>query len=57
VRRYLADVINRLEAGTLDPALAGRVGYLCNILRAVIERGDLENRIANLERLTERGEL
>lgn len=55
VRRFLADVINRLEAGTLDASVAGRLGYLCNVLKGLIEHGDLENRIANLERLAERG--
>ena len=50
VRRYLADVINRVEDGRLDPNLAGRVGYLVNVLRAVIEKSDLETRVAALEK-------
>jgi hypothetical protein len=52
VRRYLADVINRVEDGRLDPNLAGRVGYLVNVLRAVIEKSDLETRVAALEKQT-----
>lgn len=57
VRRYLADLINRLEAGQIEPAVAGRCGFLCNILLRAIEGGLLEDRVAALERqfgLTER---
>lgn len=49
VRRHLAAIVNRVESGELDPSTAGRLGYLLNILRAVIERGDLERRVQELE--------
>ena len=49
LRRYLASVINRVDDGQLDPGRAGRLIYGCNVLRAVIERGDLEARLAALE--------
>ncbi|MBU0514806.1 MAG: hypothetical protein KJ621_08540 [Proteobacteria bacterium] len=49
VRRYLADLINRLEAGKIEPALAGRAGYLANILLRAIEAGELEDRVKALE--------
>ncbi len=50
VRRYLADTINRLEAGQLDANVAGRIGYLCNVLKSVIEGSDIERRVAELEK-------
>jgi hypothetical protein len=49
VRRYLADLINRLEAGQIDPGVAGRAGYLSNILIRVIEGSDFEARLKALE--------
>jgi hypothetical protein len=50
VRRYLADLIHRLDDGAeLDAQLAGRLGYLSNILLGAIKDGDLEKRIAALE--------
>ena len=50
VRRYLANLINRLEAQEVDPALAGRLGYLANSLARIIEGSDIERRIENLEK-------
>ncbi len=50
VRRYLASLINRLEGGEVEPELAGRLGYLCNILKGCIEVCDLETRLAALEK-------
>lgn len=51
IRRYLADVINRLEDEKIEPALAGRIGYLCNILKGVIEGSELEKRVEELEKI------
>ena len=48
-RRYLASVINRVEAGELDPAKAGRLAYITNILVRVIETSDIEARLEQLE--------
>lgn len=50
LRRYLADAINRVEGGELDPGVAGRITYMVNTLRAIIEGGDLERRLVELER-------
>ena len=50
VRRYLANLINRTEDGTVDPSLAGRLGYLANSLARVIEGSDLERRVEDLEK-------
>jgi hypothetical protein len=49
LRRYIADLINRVEAEKVDPAIAGRLGYLANILRGIIEGSDLEKRVTDLE--------
>ena len=50
VRRYLAGLINRTEAGEVEPALAGKLGYLANSLVRVIEGAELESRIEALEK-------
>lgn len=50
LRRYMADAINRVEGGELDPGVAGRLTYMVNVLKSVIEGGDLEKRLAELER-------
>lgn len=49
VRRYLASLINRTEAGKVEASLAGKLGYLANSLVKVIEVNDLEKRIYDLE--------
>lgn len=49
LRRYLADLINRVEAGGIDAAIAGRLGYLVNIQKGIIEGSELEHRVSELE--------
>ena len=49
MRRYLANVINRVEQGKLDQATAGKIGYLCSILHKVIIDADIEKRLTALE--------
>lgn len=49
VRRYLSSLINETRSGEVDGVLAGRLGFLLNILRSVISDGDLELRILALE--------
>jgi hypothetical protein len=56
-RRYLANLINRLEAGEVDPTIAGRAGYLTNILIRCIEGTEIEERLAKLEQLSGKGGL
>ena len=51
VRRYVANLINRTDAGEVEPGLAGRLGYLANILVRVIEGSSLEERVRTLEGL------
>jgi len=48
-RRYLANLINRVEHGEVDPAVGGRLGYLINILLRSIEGSSLEDRVKKLE--------
>ena len=50
VRRYLANLINRTEAGKIDAGLSGKLGYLVSILVRVLEGSDLEKRIEKLEK-------
>lgn len=49
VRRFLAKVLNGLDAGEIDESKARTLGYLCSILKDVIRDSDLEQRIAKLE--------
>lgn len=53
VRRYLADLIHRVEAtadGKIDGTLAGRLAYISNILLGAIKDSDIERRIVELEK-------
>jgi hypothetical protein len=52
VRRYLASLINRVEADEITAEKAGRLTYICNTLLKAIEGSqfvDLEKRLAALE--------
>ena len=49
LRRYTANLINQTASGLIEPSLAGKLGFLLNILRGVISDSDLENRIKKLE--------
>jgi len=51
-RRYLANLVNRAEIGEVDVALAGKLGFLINILLRSIEASSLEDRVKNLETKT-----
>ena len=53
VRRYLANLINRVEGGQIEPDVAAKIGYLINILIRCIEGSELEQRVTDLERLME----
>jgi hypothetical protein len=56
VRRYIANLINRTESGEVDGMLAGKLGYLSNILIKIIEGGELEKRVDLLEKeINQRG--
>jgi hypothetical protein len=49
LRRYLAGLINRTEAGKIDANLARGLTYMVSILMRAIEGSDLEKRIEELE--------
>jgi hypothetical protein len=49
VSALLADSINRLRRGQLDPRVANGMGYLASILLKAIEIGRIEERLAHLE--------
>jgi len=53
VRRYLATVLLRVESGELDAQVAGRLAYISNVLVKAIHDGELERRVAELERVLE----
>ena len=42
LRRYIANLINRTEAGLVEPGLAGKLGYLAATLGRVIEGSVIE---------------
>ena len=48
-RRYLSGLINRLETGDIDQKLAGKIGYIGNILLKAIELESIEKRLNRLE--------
>ena len=48
-RKYLSNLINETRAGQVELSMAGKLGFLINILRATISESDLESRIKALE--------
>jgi len=51
LRRYLANLINRTEAGKIDANIARGLTYMVSILMRAIEGSDIEKRIGELEKL------
>ena len=49
VRDLLADTINHVRTGQVDPKIANTVGYLASVLVRVFEVGELEERLAAME--------
>lgn len=49
LRRYGADVLNRLESGDLDETRAKSRMYCINVLSGVLRDGELEERVNALE--------
>ena len=49
VRRYMANLINRAEAGEVEDTKASRLANMANILAGLISSSDLEKRLAALE--------
>ena len=53
LRRYLASLINRVESGEVEVNLGKSLAYMSSILLRIIEGGDLERRVEQLERKLE----
>lgn len=51
VNRFLAKVICMLNRDEIDPTKASRLGYLCNLLMSGLRRNNLEDRVAEIERI------
>jgi hypothetical protein len=51
VVRLIAETINQVRRGQIDPRVANAVGYLANVLIRAVEQGELERRMAELEAL------
>jgi hypothetical protein len=49
VSQLLANSINQLRRGELDPRVANSVGYLATVLLRALEQGPLEERMAKVE--------
>lgn len=52
IARMLADTINQVRRGQLDPKVANTVGYVASILLKAIEEGANETRVASIEAAT-----
>lgn len=50
IRRYLADVLNRLDSGELADTEAKSRAYIANILASVIHESDNERRMSEIEK-------
>ena len=48
-RRFLADLVHRLDADQVDGMKASKLGYLVNILLSAVRTDELEARLAALE--------
>ena len=53
LRRYLASLINRVESGEVEVNLGKSLAYMASILLRIIDGGDLEGRVEQLERKLE----
>src|ERR1022692_1338079 len=49
VSQLLADSINQLRRGQLDPRVANAMGYLTSVLLRSLEQGPVEERLAKIE--------
>lgn len=48
---FLGESINQVRRGAIDPKVANAVGYLTATLLKALEQGDIEKRLAELERI------
>lgn len=52
IARMLADTINQVRRGQLDPKVANTVGYLASVLLKTVQEGENETRVASFEAAT-----
>jgi len=55
VSDLLADSVNRLRRGQLDPRVANAMGYLSSVLLRALEQGPMEERLAYVEAILGKG--
>ncbi len=55
VAQLLAETINYVRRGELDPKVANSVGYLSNILVKTLEQSEIADRLETLERIAPAG--
>jgi hypothetical protein len=53
VTELLAETINHLRAGKLDPRVANAVGYLATAMLKALQEGDIEARLRAIEQVLE----
>jgi hypothetical protein len=49
VSAFLGKLIRELYRGDVDEKRAGKLAYMCNILKGCLEVGELERRLEDLE--------
>jgi len=54
VSNLLAESINQLRRGQLDPRIANALGYLAGTLLNALQKGELEERLSKIEAMLER---
>lgn len=56
IRRFMARVLNDLDADKIVESKARTLGYLSSVLRDVIKDSDLESRVLKLEKEMEKND-
>jgi hypothetical protein len=47
----LSETVQQVRTGQLDPKIANAVGYLCNVIRQLVEQEDIERLAQEIEKL------
>lgn len=51
VRRYLSEIIHRVETGTIEVGQANCIGQLCNFILKTFDLSEVDKRLEDLEKL------
>ncbi len=54
IRRWVADVANRMERGEVETGYARCAAYMASVMAGIVKDGELEQRVAELEKQMER---